>query len=187
MINTVYTEHDCVIKNSDIEELLDACSMAGLNLEETDKDKLCAELENSRSKDEPVHIDLLNLIAGWDEPRREYYVVIKNVYNPQNIIDILYERLVWERPDNPEDEIENINTNIERYLGVIEMREKISLAETKEKIKTLTGEMRKTLAVLEGDDYSEEEIERISDSLDTAYFDPITELLEGILVTIAGR
>jgi hypothetical protein len=184
---TAYTEHDYVLKSANTEDILSECGLAGFKFSRAQEAQLGAGFEKARREDTAVSLPALNLTAGWDETRQEYYIIVKNMYEPRNLLDILYERLVWEKAENPEDEDKEIRAHIGNYLGVIEKREKVSLAETKEKLASIALDMRKTLAVYADGEYSDEDIERLSDSLDRTYFDPITELLEGVIIAIAGN
>jgi vacuolar-type H+-ATPase subunit C/Vma6 len=47
--------------------------------------------------------------------------------------------------------------------------------------------MKDTMALFQEDEFSDKDLEKLSEALDKAYFEPISELLEGILVTIAGN
>ncbi|MDR3200171.1 MAG: hypothetical protein LBT68_01820, partial [Spirochaetales bacterium] len=170
MENPLYTEHDYVLKSADIEDVLSGCGLVGLNFPREKEDELRRGLEEARDRGGALPLPALNLSAGWDDSRGEYYVVIKNMYDPQNLLDILYERLVWEKTENPEEEAAALRENIEKYLGVIETKEKISLSDEQEKLTELALDMRRTIALYEDGEYSEEDIERLSDSLDRAYF-----------------
>ncbi|MDR2588313.1 MAG: hypothetical protein LBC67_02695 [Spirochaetales bacterium] len=104
-------------------------------------------------------------------------------YDPRALVNLLYERLV------SREDAEEPRALVEKYIGVIEEKEKIPLAEIKEKTIRLGEALRGALALYEedGDAYSETDIEKLSTALDAAYFDPLSELLEGVLVVIAGN
>ncbi|MDR1933623.1 MAG: hypothetical protein LBQ57_12475 [Spirochaetales bacterium] len=182
MSKPAYTEQDYVLRSGDIEDIL-----SGLDVSREKKSELREGLQKARAGGGAAGLPALNLSAGWDDTREEYYIVIRNMYDPRNLLDVLYERLLWEKTEDPADPAGALRTNIEKYLGVIEKKEKISLAKTKEKLAEIAIDMRRTLAVYEDGAYSEEEMERLSGSLDRAYFDPITELLESVIITLAGR
>jgi hypothetical protein len=183
----MYTEHDYVLKSASAEDILFDCGLAGLKFSPAQEALLGAGLEKARREGKTVPFPGLNLSAGWNQRRQEYYIVIKNMYEPRNLLDILYDRLIWDKAENPEDEEQDVRMYIGKYLGVIEEKEKIPLAETKEKLAAIALDMRKTLAVYEDGEYSEADIEKLSDSLDRTYFNPITELLEGVIIAIAGN
>jgi hypothetical protein len=185
--NLAYTEHDYVLKSADAAEILSGFGFAGLELSRAQEAELCEGLEKARREDKAILISALNLTAGWDEAQQEYYAVVKNRYDPGNVLDMLYDRLIRDRAENPEDEPGLIRAHIDNYLGVIEKKEKVSLAETREKLVAIALDMRKTFAVYEDGEYSDKDIERLSDSFDRAYFNPISELLEGIIIAIAGN
>jgi hypothetical protein len=185
--NPAYTEHDYVLKSADTGEILSGFGFAGLELSRAQEAELCEGLEKARREDKAIALPALNLTAGWDEARQEYYAVVKNRYDPRNLLDMLYDRLLWDRPENPEDEARLIRAHIDNYLGVIEKKEKVSLAEAREKLTAIALDMRTTIAVYEDGKFSDEDIEGLSDSFDRAYFNPITELLEGIIIAIAGN
>jgi len=100
---------------------------------------------------------------------------------------VLFERLTTIEEEDPEMDRENALSLIETYLGIIEKREKISLEEIKKKLAELTRSMKDTLAAFQEDEFSDKDFEKLSEALDRAYFEPISELLEGVLVAIAGN
>jgi hypothetical protein len=182
MAHVIYTEHDYVLKQANIEDLIEDCSLAGMDIKKDEQRlELRKSFEKAQRTDTTVPVRALNLIAGWDDIHEEYYAVIRNFYDPQNLIAVLFERIV---SGDDEDDAEEI---IEKYFAVIEEKEKISLAGVREKLIKITADLKKTLALYENDEYTEEDLNRLSASLDKAYFDPIAELLEGVLVTIAGN
>jgi hypothetical protein len=184
---TAYTEHDYVLKAATKKDILLDCDIAGLNFSRAQKIQLEAAMEKARREGAAAALPALNLSAGWDETRQEYFIIIKDMYDPRNLLDVLYGRLLWERAENPEDEDKEIRAHIEKYLGIIEKKEGVSLSETKEKLAVIALDMRKTLSVYEDGEYSDMDIEKLSDSLDRTYFDPIMELLEGVVIAIAGN
>lgn len=182
MADPVYTEHDLVLKQESLYQIMEECSLLGINLQkEESRKELRRSLEQARSEGADVLAKSLNLVAGWDETHEEYFIVVRDVYDPRNLVAVLFERIV------AEDETVDVGTIIGRYLGVIEEKEKISLGEAKEKLVKLAADLKTALEIYEDDEYTEEELDRLSDSLDDGYFNPIAEVLEGILVTIAGN
>lgn len=183
MTNPIYTERDLVLKGSSVEKLLVNCSRMGLCVQGTDAQKVLVKcIDLARYERRPVLCEELNLTVGWDEDRQEYCAVAKDVYDPGNLVSVLYERLISVEEDDA-----GIDSLIDAYLGVIEGKEKVSLLDVREKLKSLTKEMSRTLRLYQGDEFSESDLERLSEILDSSYFDPIAELLEGVLVTIAGN
>ena len=183
-----YTERDVVLKQESVAELLEECSMMGSGLKtEARKKELTDCLERAKRENATVPVEALNLTAGWDDFHEEYFLVLPDVYDPRNLIAVLFERLVSSEEDDPEADLGGALSIIEKYLGVIEEKEKVSLRDAKEKLVDLTTEMKKALILFEEEEYSEEEFDRLSGALDKAYFDPISEILEGVLVTIAGN
>ncbi|MCL1817280.1 MAG: hypothetical protein FWG35_00025 [Spirochaetaceae bacterium] len=183
----MYCERDYVVKASDVGGLLAECDCVGLVFSAEKEAALRAALEDARRQREPRSLPFLNLLAGWDEKREKYYLAVRDMYDPRNLLEVLYDRLVVEKTGNPEKENEKAGSLIGAYLGVIEEKEHISLAETREKLTRLTADMHRTLAVYEDEEYSPEELERLYDTLTKAYFDPVRELLEGVIVAIAGN
>lgn len=120
-----------------------------------------------------------------DSPNSERDYVVKNMYDPRNILETLYERLA--APKEGDAWGEEACALVDEYLGLIEEKERVSLAETREKLKKLVINMNKTLDVYEGDEFSGEDLDRLYDALTKAYFDPVQELLEGVIVAIAGN
>ena len=189
------------MKASSFEELLAECDCVGLEFSPENEEALRAALEDARRllRDsslpfwDPEGPDgqparrAATLLAGWDAADERYYLAVKGMYDPRNLLQILYERLVGERGGAAERETEDAASLIDAYLGVIEEKERISLAAAREKLTELAVDMWRTLDVYEDDEYSEEELERLCDTLTKAYFDPLRELLEGVIVAIAGN
>jgi hypothetical protein len=182
-----YTERDMVLKQQSVPELIEECSVMGIGLK-TDalRKQLADSLERAKTENSPVFVEPLKVTAGWDDFHEEFYLVIPDVYDPRNLVAVLFERIISSEEDDPEEDLRGARAVIESYLGVIEEKEKISLRDAKEKLFALTADMKKALLLFEEEEYSEEEFDKLSEALDKAYFDPISELLEGVLVTIAG-
>jgi predicted nucleotidyltransferase len=116
--------------------------------------------------------------VGKDPITNEYLLVIRNVYDPRNLLTVLFERLTTIEEEDPEKDKENALSLIETYLGTIEKREKVSLEELKKKLSELTRSMKDTLATFQEDEFSVQILKNYR-SPDRAYFEPISELLEG--------
>ena len=181
----MYCERDYVVKAFDAEGLLAECDCVGVVFSPEKETALRAALEEARRQKRPRSLPFLNLLAGWDEKRENYYLAVKDMYDPRNLLEVLYDRLVVEKAGDPESE--EAGSLVDAYLGVIEEKEHISLAETREKLTRLVADMGRTLELYEDGEYSEEELERLYDTLTKAYFDPVRELLEGVIVAIAGN
>jgi len=183
MTNPLYTERDLVLKGSTVEKLLDNCSRMGLCVQGSESRKdLVKCIDLARYERRPERCEEMHLTVGRDEDRQEYCAGSKDGYDPGPLVSVLYERLISVEEDDA-----GIDGLIDGYLGVIEGKEKISLLDVREKLKNLTKEMSRTLRLYQGDEFSESDMERLSEILDSSYFDPIAELLEGVLVTIAGN
>ena len=188
MAKFIYTENDVVLKQQEIEDLVEDCSLLGLNMKSADsRGELERSLAKAREKESTVLVKTLNLVAGWDDTHEEYYVVLRGVYDPRNLMAVLFERIVSSEEDELEDDLQNIQRVISNYLGVIEQKEKVSLQDARERLIGLSRELKKALSLFDEDDYSEEDFDKLSEALDKAYFEPLSEILEGVLVTIAGN
>ena len=180
MMRPAYCEHDYALWASGAGELLEECDCVGLKFSREKEEALRAALEDARRQAEPRSLPFLNLTASYDEKQEKYYLVIKNMYYPRNLLETLYDRLIMEKT-------EDAGSLVDAYLGVIEEKEHMSLAQAREKLKTLAADMRQILDLYGDSDYSENELKRLADTLSKAYFDPIQELLEGVIVAIAGN
>ena len=183
MTDPLYTERDLVLKGPTVERVLADCSMLELGVQQSKlRSELVKSLDRAKYEGRPVVCEDLKLTAAWDETRKEYCAVLKGFYDPSNLVSILYERLT-----TLNSEVENTDDLVDRYLGVIEEKEKVSLLDARQKLKILAKELRETLSLYQEEEFSEQDLEKLSTILDTTYFDPISELLEGVLVTIAGN
>lgn len=182
-----YSPRDMILKQDNIPLLLEELAMIGLDPKsDAVREKLTQALERARMDNKPTPVEEMDLSAGWDDFHEEYYLVVPDVYDPSNLVAVLFERLVAGGEEDPEEDLQEGQRLIQEYLGVIEEKEKISLREVKERLLHLTEEMKKALQLFDEEEYTEEEFDRLSAALDKAYFDPISEILEGVLVSIAG-
>jgi len=187
MEKPLYTGRDLVLKRDSIPELLDELTMLGIAPKtEVPRRGLDDSLELAKTENRPVVARDPGMTLGWDDFHGEYYLVVPDTYDPGNLVAVLFERLVSGGEEDPEEDLREGRRLIQEYLGVIEEKEKVSLRDVKEKLASLVTDMKKALRLFEEEDYSDEEFDRLSTALDKAYFDPISEILEGVLVTIAG-
>ncbi len=182
----IYTEQDLVLKHPEIEGILTEIQSYGI-LRPEQRAQLITLLETTKTGGEPLEFSDLDAWVGKDPITNDYLLVIRNIYDPRNLLTVLFERLTTIEEEDPEMDRENALSLIETYLGIIEKREKISLEEIKKKLAELTRSMKDTLAAFQKDEFSDKDFEKLSEALDRAYFEPISELLEGVLVAIAGN
>lgn len=181
-----YTEQDLVFKHTTIGGLLHDVQSYGI-LNPDQKSTLVRLLEEARTKSELKEFPDLNAHVGVDMEKEEFFLVIHDVYDPRNLLTVLFDRLTSREDEDPKRDKEHALKLIDSYLEVIEKRERVNLQEVKKKLVQLTSSMKDTLALLQGDEFSDRDLEKLSEALDKAYFEPLSELLEGILVTIAGN
>jgi hypothetical protein len=183
-----YTENDTVLKESLPERLIELFSSRVSDGDEAALgEKLTRLFEEARTGGKHLSLPERNLTLGWDDGFDQYFIVIHGLYDPENLMAILYERLVRFEKENLGEDIAECADLINRYIGVIEKKEKIDLAEIKSKLTETTSKMKETVYLFLEEQFNEEDIEKLSKALDHAYYEPITEMLEGVLVTIAGR
>lgn len=181
-----YTEQDLVLKNADIAGLLhDTQSYGILNPEQ--RSTLVKLLEEARFTGELKEFPDIHAHVGVDRESGEFLLVIHDVYDPRNLLTVLFDRLTSREEEDPQADKEHALELIEAYLGVIEKRERVDLHQVKQKLIQLTTSLKDTMALFQEDEFSDRDLEKLSEALDRAYFEPISELLEGILVTIAGN
>lgn len=185
-MNPFYTEQDLVLKHTNIGGLLhDAQSYGILNPDQ--RSALVRLLEEARSTGELKAFPDINAHVGVDLKNGEFLLVIHDVYDPRNLLTVLFDRLTSIEEEDPQKDKDHALRLIDSYLGMIEKREHVSLHVVKQKLIQLTTSMKDTMALFKEDEFSEKDLEKLSEALDKAYFEPLSELLEGILVTIAGN
>jgi len=181
-----YTERDLVLKHTDMGGLLHDVQSYGI-LNPDQRSELVRLLEEARSTGELKEFPDMNAHVGVDRETNELLLVIHDVYDPRNLLTVLFDRLTSIEEEDPQRDKEHALSLIESYLGVIEKRERVSLQEVKRKLIQLTTSMKETIALFQEDEFSDNDLEKLSEALDKAYFEPLSELLEGVLVTIAGN
>jgi len=181
-----YTEQDLVFKHPEIGGLLHDVQTYGI-LNPEQRSTLVHLLEEARATGELKEFPDINAHVGVDREKEEFVLAIHDVYDPRNLLTVLFERLTSREEEDPEQDKEHARKLIDSYLRVIEKRERVNLEEVKKKLVQLTSSMKDTMALFQGDEFSDQDLEKLSQALDKAYFEPLSELLEGILVTIAGN
>ncbi|MFQ3621865.1 MAG: hypothetical protein SNJ78_13095, partial [Spirochaetales bacterium] len=186
LMTPLYSEQDLVLKHSEVEGLIQSAQTYGI-LNPEQRSLLVQLLEKARVTGSWQELPELNAHVGREHSKGEYVLVIHDVYDPRNLLTVLFDRLTTiENPDPALDKALACEL-VDAYLGVIEKREKVDLKEAKEKLKQLSYSLKDTLPLFQGEEFNETDYEKLSQALDRAYFEPISEILEGILVTIAGN
>jgi hypothetical protein len=175
-----YTEHDMVFKEPDAMRLVDQYLATGFVLNEpTLKGRILEAIEQARRGAAPVEMNGPAIEA--------HYLVIHGAYDPENLVAMLYDHLVRFEEDELETDLAAAIDLIGRYVGTIEAKEHVDLSETRANLIDLTTKMKQTVHLFLEDQYSEDDIDHLSSALDRAYYEPLTEALEGMLVIIAGN
>lgn len=183
-MRTVFTEKDLAIKSKDPDELVEMGleyqgSISGL------RNELTKMIE--RSKKEGLQKGKKSsFIAGFDKGRHEYFLMIKDLYDPHYMLLMLYE-LISETAmsENEEEEIAIRLEQIHSYLDEIAKNESIDLESEKSEMLNLTDQYLKMLKMYgEDDDFSDEELERLSSHFDVTFFEPLSKIIETILSRI---
>jgi hypothetical protein len=183
-----YTEHDMVFKEPDAMRLVDQYLATGFVLNEpTLKGRILEAIEQARRGAAPVEMNGPDITLGWDEAFEAHYLVIHGAYDPENLVAMLYDHLVRFEEDELETDLAAAIDLIGRYVGTIEAKEHVDLSETRANLIDLTTKMKQTVHLFLEDQYSEDDIDHLSSALDRAYYEPLTEALEGMLVIIAGN
>lgn len=180
-----YTENDFVIKSENETEIINATlDFIGRNIAGT-RNKIDKALKKAKKDKKPFFDTELGLDFVWDNARKEYNVIKKAFYEHTNIIHNLFD-LITEFFDNskPLDEKSKRLEYVDKYLDKIAEYEQMDFSKEKTKLKEIIEEMMETLAVYSEQELTEEEAESISDSIDNAFYKPIAEILENIILQV---
>lgn len=183
-MKTFFTEKDLAFKSADPDELLEMGleyqgSVSGL------RNELSKMISRSK-KEGNQKGQKSSFIAGFDHARKEYFLMIKELYEPHYLLSMLFE-LISETAvgDNIEEEIAIRIEQINSYLTEIAKNEEVNLDEEQSKLIQLTGQYLKTLQLYDEDDgLSDEELERLSDHFDSTFYDPFSKIIEAVLSKI---
>ncbi|MBN2652674.1 MAG: hypothetical protein JXR63_09835 [Spirochaetales bacterium] len=187
-MRTFYTEHDFVIKDENPTEIINATlEFIGKKIPGT-RNLIEKSLKSAKSDKKPIYNSTLDLYFVWDDIREEYNIIKKEFYEYSNIVYNLFD-LTTEFFDGCDitAEIEERHSYIDKYLAEIETYEKLTLTNEKEMLKDLVMQMMTTLEVYNETELSEEEAESISNTIDTAFYSPITEILENLIEQISSN
>lgn len=179
-----YDHNDIVLKEYTIHGTIDATlhffgATAGI------RNKLEKALKQARKEKKTVKAGEVPAEAFYDEETGEYLIILKNSYDPRNLVAVLFDRIVEERDLELKEDLESGNKLIDNYLGRIEEKEKVDLAEYRKMIKSLAAEMKETIHLTNEHEFSEQELEHLSGEIDERYYGPIVEQMEEILATIS--
>jgi len=184
-MNREYTENDLVFKdetaNGVISQYLDYLPEEEREGVRSELNRVFKKSEKEKRKTKSAGLDVAAL---FNKDMGEYILIKPGVYSPQNLLFILFDILV-EHPEGDHDELKaDANDLIDRYIGEIEGREGVNFLGQRENLKQLAGEMIETMCILDEQDFKEEELEKLSNQIDTTYYEPIGMILQGILIDI---
>jgi hypothetical protein len=183
-----YSENDAVYKEIDPAKLVEHYISTGFApASPALKERIYAALERARQSGSPIELSEPYITLGWDDAFEAHYLVIHDTYDPENLIAMLYDRLVRFEEDELANDVATASDLIQRYVGRIEAKEGINLSEIKLRLIELASKMKETVHLFLEDEFNEDDIENLSKALDRAYYEPLTETLEGVLVSIAGN
>ena len=181
-MKTIFCEHDLAFKSPNKDELIEM----GLEYLSPAKPGVRNELTKmvQRSKREGFQLGKKsNFVAGFDKKRDEYFLYIKNHYEPVYQLAMLFELISEDFGNSETDrEMEIRKQQINSYLSVIEKNEELDLREESAKLINLSGSFIQTYAEYRDDDnLTEEELHRLSERIDFSFFKPMSEIIEEIM------
>ena len=124
-------------------------------------------------------------VEGWfDIQNHLYFLIQRGAYSASNLLLNLFDILV-EHPMGEEEVLEaEAFDAIDRYIGMIELKETISFQGQRENLRQITREMIHILSLVEEEDFSGMELEKVSQEIDKSCYEPIAMILQGILIEI---
>ncbi len=181
-MKTLFTEKDLAFKSNDTAELIELA----LTYLEPAKPGVRNELSKmiKKCKNEGLQAGKKNpFTAGYDKKRGEYFLFIKDQYEPSYQLAMLFELLTesqWIGESSREIQIRK--EQIQSYLGLIEKNEELNLSEEQSQLIQLSAQLVEMLALYQDEDQlTDEEIERLSDKIDLSLYQPISNIIESIL------
>ncbi len=180
----VYDHNDIVFRDADRRgAILESLAFLG-EVPDIER-RLDAELEIARRTDGVRDMADIPVRAAWDGAAGEYLVIVRNAYEPRRLLASLLESLMDEPGEKLKEDVAAAEARVEAYLGRIEERERTDLTGPKKILLPLVRELRETLALAAELDYSQEELERLSEDVEHRLTRPIAEVLEEILTLLA--
>jgi hypothetical protein len=187
-MKTYYTEKDFVIKDTELNNTVNAAlEFLGRKIPGA-RNTITNGLKKSEKQNEIIHSEQLNLYFCKDKKRDEYNVIRRDFYESTNLLYSLFD-LCTEFYDELdfEKEILDRESFITAFLSEIEKNEKLNLNAEKQMLKDLVREMLKTLSVYNQEELTEDEAASISDTVDRAFYAPITEILETLMEQLTEK
>ncbi|MBI9103315.1 MAG: hypothetical protein JEY99_12935 [Spirochaetales bacterium] len=184
-MNREYTESDLVFKDETANAVI---SLYLEYLPEDERKGVRSELnrvfKRAEKEKRAARSTGLDVRALFNKEAGEYILIKPGVYSPQNLLFVLFDILV-EHPEGDAEELKADAYNlIDRYIGEIEGREGVNFLGQRENLKQLAGEMIETMCLLDEQEFKEEELEKLSNQIDSTYYEPIGMILQGILIDI---
>jgi hypothetical protein len=120
----------------------------------------------------------------FDPEQEEYILIQPGVYSAANLLYALFDILVGTPSGNPDVLQTGVFEDIDRYLGRIEEKEKRNFNKQKEELKRISGELIQTLAILDEQDFKEQDMEKLAAEIDKTYYEPLGLILQTLLIEI---
>jgi hypothetical protein len=180
MYSLLFSPKDTVLRSDNFENILEQYEEV---LGNTPPPALQKQIKTAidESKNNGLTMEVSDAISTyWDESRDEMLVILKDCYNIFMHNATLYDVIVY-MTGNHETGIKEASSAIDKYLAVVENHEKIALDDEKELLKETTLELKKTLSLIQEEEYSQEDLEAVFKALNEKYYSILESVLENII------
>lgn len=180
----IFSPSNVVFRGTTVEETVSAFLHEKDKADETVAEQLRSLLVNSRDETGYFRDHDGEVECHFDQESDEYLIVRRGAYSAVQLLETLLYLLVRFPHDEVEVEIEQRSDAIGRFLGVIEEKEGIELSREIESMREVSGEMVRVISMIREDEYTDEELETLSSSLDREYYESLLLISQGILIEI---
>lgn len=180
-----FTEQDIVFKGETLNEVI-SYYLDSLDEESREgvRSDLTRLLKKAEKEKRAAYSETHNLEGFFDAPTHIYLLIRRGAYNAANLLYNLFDILVEHPQGEPEELEARAFLDIDRYIGEIEGREGINLLGQRENLKQICREMIHTLCLIDEEEFPDRELEKLSDTIDRNYYEPMALILQEILIQI---
>ncbi len=177
------TENDALFHDKEIKGVI-SYLLPFYGERERFRENLDSLLKRAKKEGEVLTFEIPTILAGYDEDDDLFFVIHQDFYDPGNLLAVLFDKIFSYDDEDYLEGIDSANEAIELYFKKIEERESVDLREKKEELERLTSDFYKAFFIFCEREATDEEMEEYSQEIEKSYFEPVSEILNSVLVEI---
>lgn len=176
-----YTENDFSFRAETVDELSEFLEAYGGRKIEGLRSELMQLGSRSKKDGRFYESPKTGFWIGFDPQRSDYIIYRKDVYDPANLFFALFDIIVTPTDSSVEEEIALKTDAVTRYFAKAAEMEGESFDSERKKVVEVLNQMTEVIRSFDNEDFNEEEMERISETIDKTYFSLLEDIFNGII------